>query len=62
MLEGKLPWQVRDILDLVNKQKNGKIQFSKLFSKINLNNQARKYQNFPNSLFKDVYNMKNKIG
>ncbi|CAK62140.1 unnamed protein product (macronuclear) [Paramecium tetraurelia] len=33
MIEGKTPWNVRDILDLVNKQRNQKIAFSKKISK-----------------------------
>ncbi|CAD8050622.1 unnamed protein product [Paramecium sonneborni] len=34
MIEGKTPWNVRDILDLVNKQRNQKISFSKKISKL----------------------------
>ncbi|CAD8046548.1 unnamed protein product [Paramecium primaurelia] len=34
MIEGKTPWNVRDILDLVNKQRNQKIAFSKKISKL----------------------------
>ncbi|KAM3132048.1 hypothetical protein pb186bvf_015792 [Paramecium bursaria] len=33
LIEGKTPWVVRDILDLVNKQRNQKIQFTKKLTK-----------------------------